>query len=212
MKRLISLLLFLTLCCAVQASARMNAYMAGSVAASAGSGKSCATTCATMNDCLLINKIYTDDFYHGATIDGDVWSGQGNFDPGQDEVICQFDTNIRNAVGSDNYRIEIWTMSGTALGTLNAGCTSSEVTISGSGTKQFTGLSCALTNGTAYAITITRHDNGYGTTTLGGGIYVAGTTNATISGNHMQWTGSTKARSEDHSGVDLSMKLYGYTP
>jgi hypothetical protein len=35
MKRLISLLLFLTLCCAVQASARMNAYIAGCVASAA---------------------------------------------------------------------------------------------------------------------------------------------------------------------------------
>jgi hypothetical protein len=48
MKRLISLLLFITLCCAVQASARMNAYIAGSCS-------SAAATCSTANDKKLWN-------------------------------------------------------------------------------------------------------------------------------------------------------------
>lgn len=50
MKRLISLLLFLTLCCAVQASARMNAYIAGST-------ESVAASCTTSNDSALVDNL-----------------------------------------------------------------------------------------------------------------------------------------------------------
>jgi hypothetical protein len=53
MKRLISLLLFLTLCCAVQANARMNAYIAGSVVAGGGS-------CTTGTDKFLWSADQTD--------------------------------------------------------------------------------------------------------------------------------------------------------
>jgi len=200
MRRIFFSLLVLLLC--FSANAQEYDYCAG---ASVAAAKSCA-----VDSAVIIDKIFTDDYYSQGADANYVWVGQGDFDPGANIVVCQVDHNVRNATGSADYRIEIWTMSGTSLGILASGCTSNSVTISAAGTKQFTGLTCALTNGNLYGIMITRSDNGYGTNFLGAGIFVAIGANMAVSGNEMEFK-SDKTR-QSSNAADLSMKLYGYTP
>lgn len=183
--------------------ARMNPYIAGGVTVS-GSSKSCAA-----DSVLWIDKIFTDDYYTVGDTSDRVWVGQRDFDPGTNKVICRVDTNIRNSVGSADYHVEIWSMSGTSLGTIL--CTSDNVTISSNGTKSFTGLNCSVSGGTLYAITLSRSDDSYDdSNNLGAGVYVATGANMGVSGVFKQWR-SDKTQSADIT-ADMSMQIYGYTP
>jgi hypothetical protein len=183
--------------------ARMNPYVAGGAGAAS---KSCA-----VDSVLWIDKFYTDDFYSVAREATNTFAGQGDFDPGENKVICQVSHNVRNAVGTDDYQVEIYIMNGTALGTLNAGCTSNTKTISGAGTVNFDGLNCSVSSGTTYGIVITRHDHGNGEdNNLVNGIHVATGANMSVSGNFMVWNADLSRKSS--RTADLSIKIYGYTP
>jgi hypothetical protein len=108
MKRLISLLLFLTLCCAVQASARMNAYIAGGAT---GGGASCQASAfydtSSGSSAFNMNANYTaDQYYAGAVIT-----------PSVTKDVCKMEVRIACPYGtcSTNYYVTVFTMSGTSL-------------------------------------------------------------------------------------------------
>lgn len=213
MKKLILLLLLIPSLAWGQVSTSGVSLSGCSSGGAAAGGASCATTCATMNDCLWIDELHTDDFTNaGGSIDKYSFVGQANFSPGGAKVVCQVDMNIRNVTGSaTTWYFEIYEMNGTSLGTLNSGCTSDSKSINGAGTVSFTGLSCTLDNAKTYGLVITRTDRTYNADNyLGAGVYVATTTNMNISGSLYSWnTDKTKA---DYMTADLSCKVYGYTP
>lgn len=184
--------------------ARMNGYVAAGVGAAAS--KSCA-----VDSTLWKDSTATDDFISACGTNARTYVGQGDFDPGENKVVCSISTNIRNVYGSATYIIIIAPMSGDSIGTVGTGCTSDAITIDSSGTKTFTGLNCSLTNGTTYAISIVRSTLNYDETNyLAAGIYVS-TTSTALSGHTMEWN-SDKTVAQNGYTYDMSYKIYGYTP
>jgi Flp pilus assembly protein TadG len=207
MKRLISLLLFLLLCCAFQASAGMNAYIAGSVAAAAA-GKTCAADSAVYVD----NLPDQDDFWSiGADASPDsAYAGQGNYSPAANITLCSVKVDIRSVVGTTtdiNWEVQVYQMSGNKLGDIVSGdCTSDTQKITTTGTKTFTGLECNLDSGTNYAIVVTRDDH-----EIDANNYLiawVGTSNV-ISGNYMDWN-AAKTVGNNGATKELSIELWGF--
>lgn len=184
-----------------------HAWMGPVIAGGGVAAKSCA-----VDSALWIDEIHNDDFYSaGGHIDNYTFCGQGDFSPGGDKVICQVNIAVRNVSGTPEMQVRIYEMSGTSLGTLNAGCTSASQVISSAGTKSFTDLDCSLDSAKTYGIVIVRSDGTYSDTDyLGSGVWVGTAGNMNISGLQNHWFSNKTANGAN--SADMSMQIYGYTP
>lgn len=114
MKRL-SILFILLLCSLAQAAepiqlARMNPYVAGSVAA----GASCQASP------FFDTSSGSSSFHYNANYTADAYSAGAVITPSTTKDVCRIDLNIACPYGScdQNYYVAVYTMNGTALDTL----------------------------------------------------------------------------------------------
>lgn len=160
MKRLISLLLFITLCCAVQASARMNAYIAGSVVSASCGITDSQSSYPVTTSYMPVGKDATPDYiYVGTSFTA---AGTGTYNIRTAYVYLNNNSATKVPHTLTFYLCPI----SSTVPVANASCTAASATLSSNDITtsyaeykfQFAAPGFELTNGTQYAIKIHASD------------------------------------------------------
>jgi hypothetical protein len=193
-----AILLLASPCLAQEQLARMSLGVIG------GGGTVAAPTCTltTTNDGTHDYNPVANSASFGVT-----YGGQGDYNPPATKTICQLDFRVQGITGSAvTWTAEIYAMSGTALGSAPTGtCVSTPVSVTGAGWFQFPGLSCAVSNGTLYGLTITRPGhNGSASDYIN--VYESDT--STLPGTARSWWGDDKTQQNDWTPHEQAIKIY----
>lgn len=204
MKKLILLLLLIPSLAWGQVSTS-GVSLSGCSSGGASAAKSCPSSATS-----LIDNIPDDDDFVGVIGTG-ITTNYGpvgqRYTPAANTRICSIVYNVRSCAGSGaTYAVEIYDISGgTTLGTPASGCTSGTKAITSGAAHEFTGLNCALTASTEYAILITSSN---GDESNYCSVFYGGTD--VISGNYCQWK-SDKTIYDNRTTWDFSFEMWGFT-
>lgn len=182
-----------------------------------GSGTIGGGSCPT-SETLILDKLSTDSYVDAGLTVNKEYRGQASFAPATDlggtKTICSVGFGFRQTVGdvsAVDWQVEIYEMSSVNLGSAPTGtCVSSTRKITGEypiGELKFTGLSCSLESGKTYGIALIRTDHSYDGTNY---VQFNIATTSSHTGYLAAWEHSDNARTDDDSGFDVSMRLYGF--